>query len=338
MFYNTSKLNDIRHFKQPSKLFEMLIQPDSRGDYPYWKDIWEGIQIYRDYNCHSSSEYFLSDDKFKEIEDLGLDYNHRDAGGNNFFQYVLGLPLTRGSSGVKGPVLNNKKYILSKTKDISTPNDKNRNILFDLMSYSSAGVKGEQFFDYLKKYPELDIHIVDKGGKNLLFEALIMPAPFEVINHLIKNGVSLKQVDKEGVNLLHLFFSFGDGKESNKLFDKIFESLDNIAQRSRYGQTFIDFFIECVCSSSVRIDERKKYNHWLNRSLDKIVKGEFNKTKESMEEMAKTLQTRQEEYNMNAHEEDCSRFDKAIKALNYFVLDMEMEKSNEGTIGKKLKI
>lgn len=341
MFYNTSQLREIRDLQDPSKLFGMLVEPDRRGDYPYWTDIWHGIQHYRDFNCKSNSEYFLSVEKLQEIEKLGLDYNHRDAAGNNFFHYVIGLSLSRDrDKRVKEPVLSEtvKKYVIDNTREIWQTNNYNRSILFELLSYSSAGVKGENFINYLSIYPELDIHIVDKSGRNLMFQALLNPAPFPVIDYLIDNGISLKQVDKEGFNLLHLFFSFNEGEEAEKLFNKIFEEVDNIAQKNRYRETFIDHFIECICSNEVHIDSRKKYNFWMNASLNKIINGEFNKNKEAIEGMLTTLQDHKVGYNMHALDEDCLRYDKAIKALDYFLLDMEMEKSDNHSQIKKIKI
>lgn len=336
MFYSQSMFREIQNLQEPSKLFELLIQPDFRGEYPYWKDIWTGIQYYRDLNCKSNSRYFTSIDKLKEIEKFGLDYSYRDVAGNNFFKYIMGLPL---SGNDKEPRLEEKvkDYVIENTKDIWKPNNYNRNILFDLLSYSSAGIKGEVFINYVSIYPELDLHIIDKSGRNLMFQALLNPAPFPVINYLIDSGLSLKNVDKEGFNLLHLFFSFNKGKEAEKLFNKIFEEVENIAQKNRYNETFIDHFIECICSSEVHIDSRTKYNFWTNKALNKIINGEFNKTKEALEGMIQVLEKNKKNYNMHALDKDCIRYSKAIKSLNYWLLDMEMDKSNKEK-DKKIKL
>jgi hypothetical protein len=338
MFYNSSTLREIRDLQEPSKLFEILIEPDRRGDSPYWKDIWNGIQHYIDFNGKYHSRYFTKIEQLKEIEKFGLDYSYRDAAGNNFFQYIMGIRLVGGKDDKEPRLENNvKEYVIENTKDIWKPNNYNRTVLFDLLSCSSAGIKGENFINYVSIYPELDIHIVDKTGRNLMFQALMNPAPFPLIDYLIDNGVSLKNVDKEGFNLLHLFFSFNKGEEAEKLFNKIFEEVDNIAQKNRYKETFIDHFIECICSNDVHIDSRKKYSFWTNRALNKMIKGEFNKTKEAIEGMISVLESHKEDYKMNALEKDCLLYENAIKSLNYFSLNMEIDKSNN-TAEKKLKI
>ncbi len=340
MFYNSSTFREIRDLQEPSKLFEILTQPDRRGDYPYWTDIWHGIQHYRDFNCKSNSEYFLSVDKIKELENYGLDYSYRDAAGNNFLHYCLGLSRSRNRENrVKEPYIETpvEKYIIESTKEVWKPNNYNRNILFELLSYSSAGVKGEEFFNYVTSYPELDIHIIDKSGRNLMFQALMNPAPFPVINYLVENNISLKQVDKEGFNLLHVFISFNKGTEAKKLFGKIFEEIENIAQKNKYKETFIDHFIDCIGHKDVHKDSQEKYKYWLKVSLNKIIKGEFKKTTESLEGMLKVLEKHKISYYKRVEDEDALTYEKAIKALNYFLLDMDINKSNNKT-DKKLKI
>lgn len=342
MFYSRATLSEIEDLKDSSKLFSILIEPTYRGDYPYWKDIWDGMKFFGRHNSLFDSLfdsiYFYDEKKLKDLEKLGLDYNYRDTGGNNFFQYAIGISKTRSSES-KDPNFARKaiEYIISKTEDICKPNNFNRNVLFDMLSYSAAGINGEEFFEFLEKYPGLDIHLVDKAGKNLMFEALLRPAPFPVINYLIENGISLTQVDNDNHNLIHIFFSFGKSKESIKLFDLLFESVDDISLKSKYGDSAIEFFITCAIDDKVHQDSRQRYNFWALKSLEKIEKGEFKKTEQCLNNMINVLEEHKDKYKSYSLKEDVLAYEMALKSLNYFLLDMTMT-NNNGITSKKFKI
>jgi hypothetical protein len=339
MFYSRSTINEIDDLQDSSKLFELLTQPTYRGDYPYWIDIWEGLTYFCRNNSLLDTRFFYDDKKFKELEKFGLDYNHRDSGGNNFFQYALAVSKNRGSDSRDPKFIGEAMdYIISKTDDICKPNSYNRNILFDMLSHSAAGIDGEEFFQFLKQHPGLDIYIIDKGGKNLLFEAILRPAPHPVINYLIEKGVPLNQIDNDSHNLLHMFFSFGKGKNSVKLFDTIFESIDDISLKNKYGDSAIEFFITCAVDNKVHQESRDRYNFWTQKSLEKLTKGEFKKDEKIIQNMINILEKHKSKYKSNSIKEDAQSYERALKSLNYFLLDMTMNTNENTQQVKKLKI
>lgn len=341
MLYTRSTLNDIDDLQDASKLFSILIQPTYRGDHPYWTDIWNGFKYFTKNKDQSlfdnvfGSMYFHDNQKLKALENFGLDYNHRDAGGNNFFQYVMGL----SRSNKDEPQFRSKalEYIIDKTEDIYKPNHFNRNVLFDMLSYSIAGMDGKDFFAFIQKYPDFDIHLVDKAGKNLIFQALLINGPFPIIDYFIKNGVSLTQVDNDNHNLLHMFLSFGQNENNIKLFDMIFESVESIAHKSKYGDSAIEFFISCSTDIEIHKETRDQYNFWTKHSLNKIIKGEFKTNEKNITDMIAILEDKKSQYQSSSSKEDALLYERALKALNYFLLDMKIENTNNQTV-KKIKI
>jgi ankyrin repeat protein len=332
---------EIEELEKPLALFSILKEKDRRGDLPSWSDIWIGLNFYWDRKVPQikKTNYFYNDFDIKILEELGVDYNFRDYSGNNFFQYIMGVRNSGRNDNKKEPVVwgNALDYVIGKTKDIYSPNNYGRNVLNDMMTYSGAGSNGEDFFNFIKKYPNFDLNLIDKSGRNLMFEAIMNPAPFAVIDYLLENNVSLSLVDKDGYNLLHLFIFNGNTKQMNKYFNVAFESLDNIAKKTKFNESFFELCVKLVVDDKVHVENNKKFRFWINKSFNKIINGEFKIKREVLVDLMDIFNQIEKPYSMRSSEEEVALFTATKNAIQYYMIDTDIIK-NQDTSLKKIKI
>ncbi len=341
MFYNQSTLSEIEELEKPLALFSILKGKDRRGDLPSWSDIWVGLNFYWDRKAPQikKTNYFYNDFDVKILEELGVDYNFRDYSGSNFFQYIMGVKNSGRNDNKKEPVVWGKalEYVIGKTNDIYAPNNYGRNVLSDMMTYSVAGSNGNEFFDFIKKYPNFDLNLIDKSGRNLMFEALMNPAPFAVIDYLVDNNVSLSLVDKDGYSLLHMIVFNGNTNQMNKYFNIVFESLDNIAKKTKFNESFFDVCVKIVIDDKIHMENNKRYRFWINKSFNKIINGEFKITREVLSDLMDIFNKIEKTYSMRSSDEEVALFKDAKSAIQYYNIDLNTIKNIEQNM-KKIKI
>ena len=271
-----SDLEDI-HFEHDC--FKKIIEI-SNGKY-YWIDIMYAFKIFcekHDKFYQSFPNYFYLERQLAVLDKLGIDYNYIDAGGNNFFQFVMGCTYRD-----KEPKFNEIIYPLieKNTDNIYHVNKFDRHVLFDMLSFSKAGLNGEQFFDFLKRYPNFNLHQVDKGGKNLLHHCLIQSAPFSITQYLIENNVSIQQIDKDGHNLLNLFSLVTFQKSHKKLFSQLLLELD-VSQEDRWGKNVLTYWAEFITSEKVHSESKNTSIEWLKFTLSQINQHNFYHNEENL--------------------------------------------------------
>jgi hypothetical protein len=337
MFYNNATINEILELEKEQDLFSLLIKENREKRKPYWSDIWDGFMIFKNKSNHSFSfKFFVAEKQLKELEILGWDFNYLDANENNFLNYAYDVKSqTRYSNDNKTPNFmdDSLTYLIENTKDITQINKCNRNILFSMMSFHTAGFDGKEYFKMIKEYPNIDLNLVDITGRNLMFKALMGPAPFPVIHDLVNKNIQLNLVDKDGYNLLHMFCFYGKSKDSVILFNKIFESIDNISIKNKYGEAFLDSFITGSIDNSINDEHKKRYKGWLDISLNKIKNGEFKKSQECYDGLLNILTEHKAKYQSIENDVD---YEQAIKALNYMKLNDILEVNN--TNKRKFKV
>ena len=341
MFYNSAQKGEIQELKTPKELFNILIQPDRRGDFPFWWEIMEGIEYYFNYNEYNNKhfqKYVFKDEDLAFLTELGVDFNHRDRGGQAFINYIYGL--SKGGKVKDLTIWDEVKLHLAKqTKDFDKNDNWNRNVLFDLMTYQDGGVNGEILFKILEDFPKLDLYAVDNQGRNLLFHAIMNPAPFNVINFLIDSKVNLNQIDKDGYSLLHMFHFMSVSKESKPIFEVIFESLDNIGLRNKYGDNFFDSILLGMTDLKAQTHIFKRDIEWFELISDKIIKGEFKKTIECIDSLEKSMTKYSEQDLIKLSQENKLKYKEVLVSLNYFKLKSEFVEENlSGKESRKLKI
>lgn len=323
MFYNNSTINEILELEKEQDLFSLLTRKDRDGKSPYWYDIWEGFMIFKNKSNSSFFKFFVAEKQLKELENLGWNFNHLDFGGNNFLNYAYDVKSqTRYNNDNKTPNFmdDSLRYLIANTKDVYKINNCNRNILFSMMSFHTAGFEGKEYFNLIKSNPNIDFDLIDITGRNLMFKALMGPAPFPVIHDLVNKGVQLNLVDKDGYNLLHMFCFYGKSKDSVILFNKIFESIDNISLKNKYGEAFLDSFINGAIDENISEEHRKRYKGWLDISLDKIKNGEFKKSQECYDGLIEILN----KYKDKSIENNIN-YEQALKSLEYMKLNESLE-------------
>lgn len=279
-----SDLEDIRF---EHDCFKKIIEI-SNGKY-YWIDIMYAFKIFcekHDKFYQSFPNYFYSERQVAILDKLGVDYNYIDAGGNNFFQFVMGCTYRD-----KEPKFNDSIYPLieKKTNNIYHINTFDRHVLFDMLSFSKAGLNGEQFFDFLKRYPDFNLHQIDRSGKNLLHHCLIQSAPFTITQYLIENKVNIQQIDKDGHNLLNLFSLMTFQKSHKKLFSQLLLELD-ISQEDRWGKNALNYWSEFITSEKVHSESKNTSIEWLKFSLSQINQHNFYYTEKSLPKVIQLIE------------------------------------------------
>jgi hypothetical protein len=278
----------------PKEVFPLLAHKEAT-----WDDIFEGFDLINDRNSSLGGTIprnFYMPDSFKQLEVMGLDYNHKDEYGNQFFHYIMDKlenQTVKVGSRMYGEAI--LPYLLAKTENIYELNWGGRHILFNMMTYSTAGVQGEKFKEMLQQYPNFDLHIVDKGGKNLFHYALLKNSPPQLIDFLLEKKVDTHLVNKDSYNALNYFSLAGFNHYQKNLFSTLIRELD-ISHETVHKGTCISDWIEFVSSDSVNRDNKKNPAFWLNFACKKIVEKDFLYTNDTLSYLLKTLESNKVKY------------------------------------------
>lgn len=339
---------ELRELKNKEDFFSLVTQP-YRERLPYWSDIFSAYKSFYQYNenhydSNKITKYFYSVENFKFLEELGWNYNFIDEGGNNFLQYIYSLNRTKrdddpsfGSESIK--------YVISKTENIYHSNKANKHLLFDMLGIIEAGMQGEIFFDFIKKYPKFDYHQISRDGKNLMFHLLLNNSPKEVIEFFIEKKVDITLIDNDGHTLLHMFGRLAGLTENNRqLFSLAMKSID-ITKKNRWKENPLNSWLDFHTSDSVHSQSKPLYRKLITAALTHINRQDFFYNDKTLIDIEKILKKNKNKYlNSLKNYVDKDKYFKfeqqylqAISTVRYMSLDNKLSiKQEEPT--KRLKI
>ena len=249
---------------------------------------------------------------FYFLESIGVNYDHVDVLGENFAHYILRC-LTDGSYsqsfkvetyhdayGVSRFLKDERRfyvpsqavnYILQKTTDVNLRNKKGENVLFYYLSAANGGLTGSKFMSLHEKFPELDLHCVNKRGVNLIAKAISLGS-IGIADYLMNEGVNYVDLkDSAGNDILSCFTDFYLCDENEILFKKVL-SKNNFAFTSEGEFKKTNFIHEIavklnnleswVQSYQKKVSQVKLWANWLDLFVDVFTESEFSKDEKTL--------------------------------------------------------
>ena len=236
----------------------------------FWHEIMEKLSFYINSNYKDPKSFknvFTSSIDFKQLEELKINYNYKDNLGNNFLRFIFENCHNRY---IELAFLNNAlDYIIEKTDDIYYLNNNNENLLFSMIEPRNAGLNGEEFFKFIKRFPKFDLHQKNKLGQNLINKAIFLQSDENIINYLIENNLSINHIDNNGNNLISNMIFSSYNKQNISLFNYLFDKND-ITLVSSFEENALDIWLKQV--------KRDKLSHsgkqavkWINLFLTNCI-------------------------------------------------------------------
>ncbi len=333
MEYSNYKRNEILELKNNKDLFAVLCYLDSYSDKKaYWSDIFKGYKLFSLNKDLGNNKKFFKEEDIVDLEkNYGFNINHIDSGGNNLLLYVTSLSKRTQDSYCFDFCLD---YIFKNTENVYLVNNYDENLLFNYCNYQTCGVRGEDFFKLIEKYPDFNYKQSNKMGRNILFENLIHTAPAEVIQFYMDKNVDVSAIDNEGYSILYFLTKYAHNYDTvyKKLFSKVFESIENIAQKNKHGNSFLEELYLFFKNEKSFTGSRENCKKWMILSLEKIARKEFNFNEESCNQILLFLE--QYEYLQNV---DKRSYLEAKYVLKKELLEMKLPIGEDKNY-KKLKV
>lgn len=318
----TYKINQIQELSNENEVFQQIVKDNKRA--LYWHeiiDIVENIQAHTQF-CNDFSKRLYLPKNFLSLEKIGIDYNYLDATGNNFLQYAL-----HEKSHIKSRNLSCSEeaieYIISKTSDVYNINSYGQHILFDMITISNAGVKGEDFFNIIKKFPDFNLHQIDKSGKNLLNYVFIGSVHKAIVEFLLEQNLSTTHIDNDGHNMLHNF-CFSQYKEFNKKLFAQFLLENDICYNDKWNNNCLITWMK-----SIHYDQDENAVDWLLYTIKLLDEGLYLKK-------ADTTNNLYEIFKKNTI--DLRPVKNFVSQLHCQLLDEKLNNKNNDIINKKVKL
>lgn len=339
------KLYEIESVSRKIDFFNFII---SDNKYPlYWHEILSDLEVMCEKHptlyCNLKTRFYQAQD-FVILEDMGIDYNHLDAGGNNFLHFFWGNRRDKNSHLF---LFDNDchQYIASKTNDIYHLNNYKTSILFNMLKHSECGINGHVFFSFVEQYPSFDLNQLSLEGKNLINYALLESSPPEIIDYLIEKNVSITHIDKQKQSLLHLM-PLTYYNSANKRFLSHFLLHLDISQEDQWKSTCIHNWLTFYTSENVHQSKKEGYLKWLKFTLDLIKNRQFlqtmnntiylqvllNKSKKNLLDVVYSQENR--EY-ANIFTQS---YNEALSSLNHFILNENLNHKDKPSTYVKIKI
>lgn len=236
-----------------------------------WDDYLKYMIYYVESNYHNPQPFhttITSINNLLPLEELGLDYNYKDDIGNNFIHYLY----TQKGNNL---ILSNEveQYILDKTHNIYELNNKGENILFTLTNYYHAGIDGEDFFKFIKKYPNFNLHHKNNFGQNLLNTCLINEVPEALLKYLIDQNLSTDHIDNNNSNLINYFFALTYNTKNINLFNMLLKE-QNISLKNTHDSSIIDVW--CLTIKEDQSHYSRRSEDWILHLCNQIINEEYN--------------------------------------------------------------
>lgn len=257
------------------------------------------------------------DDLYKDknifiiLDLLNVDYNHLDSNGNNFLHYVLksiadgaatekfeikayrdNFMMERFALKVRNIYIYSEdlEFVLTKTKDITLKNKMNENILFYLLNSVDGGVNGEKLKVWVERFPELDIHVVNKNEMNLVSKALSENS-FGVVNYLLNLGVGCVDLKDDLENDILAGFIRWHGEQPVEVFKKVLLKNDVfLTQDGMFKETnFLHEIKENIQSDYLSEGQKVNSMNWLSVFCNEVLKGNFKHNHQSLEILKKEI-------------------------------------------------
>ena len=288
--YNHNKLTkELKSIKTEKDAFSVIIK---QGDLS-WDEIFEGLKLYKEINSQILSKSYYSENKIKELENMGVDFNHVDYLGDNFLLYAYKLKEESSDKKINfyGSVMN---YVLPKIENIYIRNNSNKCVLHSMMSWSTSGQKGKDFLNFVEAYPNFDFKNSDKQGKNLLHHALIKNAPIEIVNFLIEKEVNLLAKDNDNNNMLNMF-SLSSYTDENIAIFKYFLKIIDVSNKNKWKASCLNDWLEFCTSTGVQ--NKEMYQKWITELCEEIINKNFTYDQKSIKILQKDMIKHSKNYN-----------------------------------------
>ena len=335
--YNHQKLvKELKLIKSEKEVFSKII---NQGDIS-WDEIFEVLKLYKDMNSQTLTKSYYSEDKIKELESMGLDFNYIDYYGDNFLLYAYRLKEESNDKKINfyGSVMD---YVLSKTENIYQKTNSNKCVLHSMMSWSTAGQQGKEFLSFVQKYPNFEFKESDKQGKNLLHYALLKNAPVEIVNFLIQKEVNLLAKDNDNNNMLNMFSLSSHTEENIAVFKYLLKILD-VSNKNKWKSSCINDWLEFCTSTGVK--NKEMYQKWITELCEKIINKDFLYDKKTLKVLQKDMMKQSKNYNeyldqsFNGEKLKSIYSDAVATVVNISYSYIIPEKKSEKNKSKKLKI
>lgn len=288
--YQVHKLiKQLKLVKSEKEVFSVITQ---EGEFS-WDDIFEGFKLYKEINHKTLTQRYYSEDKIKELENMGLNFNHVDCYGDNFLLYAYRLKEESNDKKINfyGLVMD---YIISKTENIYKKTNSNKCVLHSIMSWSTAGQNGKDFLSFVEKYPNFDFKEPDKQGKNLLHYALLKNAPVQIINFLIQKEVNLLAKDSNKNNMLNTFSLCAHSEETVAVFKYFLKILD-VSNKNKWKSSCIKDWLEFCTSTGIQ--NKEMYQKWVTELCEQIINKDFLYDKKTIKVLQKDMMAYSQSYN-----------------------------------------
>jgi hypothetical protein len=255
--------------EEKSTVFHKIIYNEEQKQYRslYWNDIIKAIYDYYDINYYvpsRSSKYlsFFSEEDFKKLENLGLDYNYQDRAGLNFLHFFMNASLsTRFEREDYIFATHMTPYVISKTENIYHLTHSKEHILFEMMNVNSAGIHGEKFDAFVKPY-SFNLSQKNTKGLNLVDIALqnhLSTLAFKLIHDY---QVDYQHCNEKGQNILRHFLFLWTDKETLKLFEALIPNLNanHVIEEKGLIDTWLDWSKK---DANVNDDNKNQCVKWI---------------------------------------------------------------------------
>lgn len=232
----------------------------------FWHEIIEKMSFYIQSN-YADPQYlknvFITKDDFQQLEALNIDFNYKDNLGNNFLRFIFE---NRSHKYIELSFLDKAiEYIIDKIDNIYALNNNDEHLLFSMIEPSNAGLHGEDFFKFINKFPEFDLHQKNRRGQNLLNKAIFSNSDESIINYFIKNNLSIDHIDSNGNNLISNMIFSSYNKQNIDLFDYLFDKND-ITIISKFNDNILDLWINQI-KRNPEYHGAKQAVKWINHFL-----------------------------------------------------------------------
>jgi hypothetical protein len=355
MGYYNAIYNDLRDLSEDKETFAFLTEtlksyskgskhrPAGEEVRPYWFEIME-FMIYRHTKCgeyiRDFPKFFYQKDHLQILDNLGIDYNYIDNSGKNFFLYYL---YSQNNSTYNKDFKFNEsleKEIVKRTANPYLIDGSGQHALFHKTTILAGGLDASNFIEFHQQFPDLDLHLIDTSGNNLLNYAL-MGSNISLAQHLIANNISIHHVNEKNNTVLFPFIFLAPISDNKRLFQQLVQHVD-ISQKDKNNETVLDtLFSWSDLDSKLATETRSKSRDWIAVFCESVNNQSIFLNNDSAKILLEVMQQHKKSYFdscQHANKSDYIHlFKKAFSALQYQLFNNIIPHANEDE-GSSMKI